>query len=77
MFPGAIRGYLAVYTTRMNLFKDGTLKWWQASILKVSVLCIGIAIGANWPQLFVGHTVFLVLLGVGLGLYLLPVWFKK
>jgi len=61
----------------MNLFKDGTLTWWEAGILKVSVLCIGIAIGANWPQLFVQHTIFLVVLGLILGLYLIPAWFKK
>jgi hypothetical protein len=61
----------------MNIFKSGTLKWHQAALLKVSVLAIGIAIGANWPELFVGYTIELVLIGVVLGLYLVPIWFKS
>lgn len=61
----------------MNIFKSGTLKWWQVSILKLAVLCIGIAVGAHWPLVFAPHTVTLVVVGIVLGLYLLFPWFGK
>jgi hypothetical protein len=61
----------------MNLFKSGTLAWWQVGILKLSVACIAIAIGANWPQIFQPLTLWLVIVGVLLGLYLVSVWYKK
>lgn len=61
----------------MNIFKSGTLTWWQVGVLKVSVLCIGIAVGANWPDVFVSHTLLLVAVGIVLGLYLLFPWFGK
>jgi hypothetical protein len=61
----------------MNLFKSGTLKWYQVGLLKLCVLAIGIAIGANWSQTFLPYTYELVGFGLILGLYLATVWYKK
>ena len=62
----------------MKIFKDYTLSWWQMGIFKLSLLAIGIAIGANWPQVFVEYTTILVIIGVILGAYLGYVsWLKK
>ena len=61
----------------MNIFKNYNFTWWQAGILKVSVVCIGVAIGANWPDVFAPYTVLLVLIAVVLGLYLTFITFKK
>jgi hypothetical protein len=47
---------------RMNIFKDFTLKWWQAGIFKIALLSLGIAIGSIWPELFKGWTPFLFVL---------------
>jgi hypothetical protein len=61
----------------MNIFNTGTFTWWQIGILKASVLCAGIAIGANWPGVFAERTLLLVGIAVVLGLYLAFVWFEK
>jgi len=61
----------------MNLFSSRTLSWWQVSIIKVSVLCIGIAIGSYWSNVFVGHLTTLVALGVFLGVVSAFIWLKK
>ena len=61
----------------MNIFKNYTFTWWQAGIFKASVVCIGVAIGANWPQVFAPYTTFLIVIGVVLGIYLAVISFKK
>jgi len=38
----------------MTYFKDYTFKWWQFSLLKVSLLALGILIGKTWPAVFSG-----------------------
>ncbi|OHA18213.1 MAG: hypothetical protein A2664_01960 [Candidatus Taylorbacteria bacterium RIFCSPHIGHO2_01_FULL_46_22b] len=60
----------------MNIF-NGSYKWRQIGLLKLSMLAIGIVIGANWPQVFVGYTTMLVVVAVVIGIYLGFVWFKK
>jgi uncharacterized membrane protein YgaE (UPF0421/DUF939 family) len=66
-----------VYAYRMNIFTSRSLAWWQVSVLKLAVLLIGIAIGANWPLFFAPYTLKLVLVGLVLGIYVAFVWFKK
>jgi hypothetical protein len=61
----------------MNIFKSGTFTWWQAAILKVSLLSIGLAIGSTWAEVFAPYAVVLAIIGIALGLYLIPAWFKK
>ncbi|RJO61977.1 hypothetical protein C4544_01240 [candidate division WS5 bacterium] len=61
----------------MNIFKSYTFTWWQAGILKASVVCIGIAIGANWPEVFAKYTMALIVVAVVLGIYLAVISFKK
>ncbi len=47
------------------------------AILKLAVLFIGVAIGANWPQAFVAYTLPLVVAGLVFGIYLAAVWYKR
>lgn len=61
----------------MNILKKGSLAWWQMGLLKLSVISIGITIGANWPEVFEPHTLFLVILGIVLGLYVASAWYGK
>jgi hypothetical protein len=61
----------------MNIFKNYTFTWWQAGIFKVSVICIGVAIGANWPEVFAKHTTLLIVIAVVLGIYIGAISFKK
>ena len=61
----------------MNPFKSKALQWWQISLLKISVGCVGIVVGATWPSFFLPHIMLLLVIGIGIGLYLLYVWYKK
>jgi hypothetical protein len=61
----------------MRIFTSSTVTWWQVGILKLSVLSIGVAIGAAWPAVFSPYTAVLVGVGVVLGLYVGYVWMKK
>jgi hypothetical protein len=62
---------------RMNLFKTFTLKWWQASVFKVGMLALGIAIGAYWHEVFGGSLfIFLIVAAVSLA-YVSYIWWKQ
>ncbi len=61
----------------MNPFKSFTLTWWQGSLLKLSMLALGLVLGATWPQLFIMWTVLLLVLFFVPALYLSYVWWKQ
>lgn len=58
----------------MKMFKAATYSWWQIGLLKLALLCIGIAIGAYWPAIFLPYIAVLVAIGIVLGIYLAVVW---
>jgi hypothetical protein len=61
----------------MNITKNTTFTWKQMGMLKFSVLFIGIAIGANWPAVFVPYTAALVIVGLVAGIYLSVIWYRE
>jgi hypothetical protein len=61
----------------MNLFKTGRLTWQQVAVLKLALLLVGIAIGANWPSTFAPYTLLLLVVAVLLGLYIKWVWVRQ
>ena len=61
----------------MTIFKNYTFTWWQAGIFKICLLSLGIAIGANWPEVFAQYTALLIVIAVILGIYLAYLSFKK
>jgi hypothetical protein len=61
----------------MRFFKDYTFTWWQTGILKIAMVCIGIAIGANWPEVFTQYITILLVFGIALGIYVAAISFKK
>lgn len=40
----------------MRLFKSYHLTWWQLGLLKLSMLALGLAVGASWPTAFANWT---------------------
>jgi hypothetical protein len=62
---------------QMNIFKDFTLKWWQAGIFKLVQLSLGIIIGSTWSELFKGWTPLLFLIFLISGGYVGYVWWKQ
>jgi hypothetical protein len=61
----------------MNLFKPFTLKWWQGSLFKISMITGGVAIGAYWYQFFMPLIVPFVVIAVLTGIYVSCVWWKQ
>ena len=64
------------YYKRMKLFRNYTFTWKQATLFKISLLAIGIAVGASWPALFAPYALLLAIVGIALGVYLAFALFK-
>ena len=62
---------------QMTLFNPITFTWWQVSILKLSLLSLGVVVGATWPGVFGGWREVLVVLFVVPAFYLTYVWFRQ
>ena len=60
----------------MNIFKSFTLKWWQAGLIKFSMIALGIAIGATWSDAFYEWRIVLLLLFIFPSLYFASFWWK-
>lgn len=61
----------------MKIFKSFTLKWWEGSLFKYSMISLGIIIGATWPEIFAPLWVLFFVLFVVPALYLSWVWWKQ
>ncbi|MDP2676179.1 MAG: hypothetical protein Q8O83_00630 [bacterium] len=61
----------------MNIFKSKSMNWWQVGVLKLALLSIGIAIGAQWSIVFSKYTGAFFVVGIALGVYSALVWFRK
>jgi hypothetical protein len=61
----------------MNLFKSFTLKWWQGSLYKVSMISLGIIVGVYWQAFFLQWIVIVTLIFIVPVLYLLRVWWRQ
>jgi hypothetical protein len=62
---------------KTTLFKSFTFAWWQLGLLKLSLLSLGIVVGATWPGVFMGWRDLLVVLFVAPAFYLSYVWLKQ
>ncbi|HSB78121.1 MAG TPA: hypothetical protein VLM91_05000 [Candidatus Methylomirabilis sp.] len=61
----------------MRPFKAFRLTWWQAGLLKLSMVALGLAVGSTWPAVFVGWQGLLWILFVVPGFYLSYMWLKQ
>jgi hypothetical protein len=62
---------------KTTLFKSFTFAWWQLGLLKLSLLSLGIVVGATWSGVFMGWRDLLVVLFVAPAFYLSYVWLKQ
>jgi hypothetical protein len=62
---------------KMNPFESFWLTWWQAGLLKLSMVALGLAVGSTWPEVFAGLQTLLWVLFVVPGFYLSYVWLKQ
>lgn len=61
----------------MFFFKSKQLEWWQVGAIKLSLLSLGVAAGAYWPEVFAEYITPLIVVGVVAGVYSLYVWSKR
>ena len=61
----------------MTFFKSFTFTWWQLSLLKLSVVALGLAAGSTWPEVFSGWRNLLLTLFVAPAFYVSHVWVKQ
>ncbi len=45
----------------MILFGDWLVNWWQAGLIKVALIVLGIMLGATWPMVFKSPLVWRIL----------------
>lgn len=60
-----------------TLFTPLTLTWWQVGLFKLSLLALGVIVGATWPEVFAGWRDVLFVLFVVPAFYLTYVWFRQ
>jgi len=61
----------------MNIFKTFTLRWWQAGVLKISLLSLGIIIGATWSDILYPWRMVLLLVFVLSTASIFYIWWKQ
>lgn len=61
----------------MSFFDNKTFTFWQVGILKISVLCFGLAIGSYWPRVFAPLIPVLIVICAAAGLYIVYVWMRQ
>ena len=61
----------------MNIFKSFTMKWWQVVIFKVSIVALGVVIGAYWNQIFSPFIIPLIITALVCGVYVCYIWWKQ
>ena len=58
----------------MNIFKSFTMKWWQGTLFKWSMVSLGIVVGAAWPVIFNFWRTELLLLFILPTIYVTWIW---
>jgi hypothetical protein len=61
----------------MKLTKTYSIKWWQGSIFKITMLALGVAVGAYWSDIFLVYFEELILIAAAGTLYLLLIVYKS
>lgn len=65
------------YNNHLNVFKSVRLHWYEALFIKISLLSIGILIGANWPGIVLDWATPILIVAVVSSLYAILVWWKE
>ncbi len=64
-------------TIKFNPFKELRLTWFEAFILKISLLSVGILIGANWPDIILDWATPLLVIAIVTSVYAIIIWLKE
>ncbi len=59
------------------MFKTAPMNAWEFAPVKLAMLCVGIAIGAQWPEVFGPYIMPIFIIGLAVGIYAAIAWMKK
>jgi len=54
----------------MKLFGTYKLEWWQIGLLKITLLLLGIVVGAYWYSVWMPYLMTILVIAMILGIYL-------
>lgn len=60
-----------------NLFGPWTIRWWETSILKVTLIAFGVAVGSYWPGIFREYVTLLVIVFAIGAIYTIWTWYRQ
>lgn len=61
----------------MNIFRTWTFKWWEVSLLKISLISLGIILGLYFNDYLIGLKWLWWFLFIITSIYFIPKAFKK
>ncbi len=61
----------------MKFFRSFTFAWWHFSLLKLSMVSLGLVVGSTWPGVFAGWRSLLLVLFVAPAFYVSYLWVKQ
>ncbi|PIP87093.1 hypothetical protein COW81_02060 [Candidatus Campbellbacteria bacterium CG22_combo_CG10-13_8_21_14_all_36_13] len=61
----------------MKILSNVVFKWWQVSILKISLLAFGIVIGVRWYDYFEKNIIEILAIFVVTAIYISIIWWKQ
>ena len=61
----------------LNIFKTLKLQWYEVMFFKISLLSVGILIGANWPAIIQDWATPLLIVAIVASLHTIIIWWKE
>ncbi len=61
----------------LNIFKTLKLQWYEVMFFKISLLSVGILIGANWPAIIQDWATPILIIALVSSVYAVLVWWKE
>lgn len=66
-----------ITNNHLNIFKTLKLQWYEVMFFKISLLSVGILIGANWPAIIQDWATPLLIVAIVASLYTILIWWKE
>ena len=61
----------------MRIFKSVMLAWWEVGVIKLTVWCFGLAVGATFAQAVAPFVPALLVIGAICAVWALALWLRK